>query len=88
MRHNHNGGRAKLAFATLLTLVAISLVGSSTASATPADNLRNAAKCLFGGWQTLHPAAGRTFPNLPACLIFALRGSTFYVEPPAGGQGQ
>ena len=81
---NHNGDRAKLALATVFALV-VGLVGASSAAAAPGDNWRNASKCLRGGWQTMHPSAGRTFNSLPGCLIFALRGNTFYVEPPSGG---
>jgi hypothetical protein len=86
MRTNHNAGRAKLALATILTLVVVGLVGSSTASAAPGDNVRNASKCLWGRWHTLQPSAARMFTSLPACLIFALRGGTFYVASPSGGQ--
>ena len=86
MRMHHNGGRARLGLATVLAL-AVGLAGSTGATAAPFDNLTNARKCLRGGWQSLHPSSSRSFRSLAGCLIFALRGGTFYVAPPASGSG-
>jgi len=84
MQHHNNGGRAKLGVATVLVLV-VGLVGSASATAAPGNNVTNARSCLWGGWRSLHPNATSSFNSLPACLIFALRGGTFYVAPPSSG---
>lgn len=81
MRVHHHGGRARLGLATVLALV-VGLVGSASATAAPSDNVWNARKCLRGGWQALQPNADRSFRSLAGCLIFALRGGTFYVAAP------
>jgi len=86
MRKHHNGRRARLGLATVLVL-AVGLAGSTGATAAPSDNVTNARKCLRGGWQSLRPSSGRSFRSLAGCLIFALRGGTFYVAPPSSGGG-
>ncbi len=83
MQSHHNGGRAKLGLVTFLALV-VGLVGSTSATAAPRDNVANAGKCLWGGWRSLQPSPGTSFNRLAGCLIFALRGGTFsVVEPPS-----
>jgi hypothetical protein len=83
MQLHHNGGRAKLGLVTFLALV-VGLVGSTSATAAPRDNVANAGKCLWGGWRSLQPSPGTSFNRLAGCLIFALRGGTFsVVEPPS-----
>jgi hypothetical protein len=77
MRSHHTGG-ARLALATGLALV-VGLAGVSGASAAPGDNLRNAAKCLRGGWQTLQTSTGRSFNGPFTCVIYALSGRAFGV---------
>ncbi len=79
MRLHHTRGRAKLGLVTVLTLV-VGLVGANSATAAPGDNLRNAAKCLRG-WHTLKPSSQQSFPGRLSCIIFALRGGTFFVAP-------
>ena len=83
---HHNGGRAKLGLVTVIAVV-VGLVGSASATAAPRDNVANAGKCLWGGWRSLQPGPGpgTSFNRLASCLVFALRGGTFYVaEPPSG----
>jgi hypothetical protein len=83
MRSHHNGGEAKLALATILA-VAVGLVGASGASAAPGDNIRNAGKCLHGGWQTLQTSTGKNFNGPLGCVVYALSGRAFgaVVTPP------
>jgi hypothetical protein len=76
MQLHHIGGRAKLGLVTVLALV-VGLVGSTGASAAPGDNLRNAGKCLRGGWHSLQTSTGRSFNGPLGCVIYALRGGTF-----------
>ena len=78
MRLHLNGGRTKLGLVTVLAFV-VGLVGSTGASAAPGDNLRNAGKCLRGGWQSLQTSTGRSFGGPISCVIYALRGGTFGV---------
>ena len=79
MRLHHTGGRAKLGLVTVLALV-VGLVGATGASAAPGDNLRNAAKCLRG-WQSLKMSNQRSFTGPLGCVIYVLRGGSFYVAP-------
>ena len=81
MQMHHNGGRARLGLVTVLALV-VGLVGSTSATAAPRDNVTNAGKCLWGGWRSLQPSPDTSFNRLAGCLIFALRGGTFYVAGP------
>ena len=78
MQVHHNGGRARPGLVTVLALVVV-LVGSTSATAAPRDNVANAGKCLWGGWRSLQPSPDTSFTRLAGCLIFALRGGTFYV---------
>ena len=79
MRLHHTGDRAKLGLATVLALV-VGLVGATSASAAPGDNLRNAAKCLRG-WHTLRPTSQQPFTGPLSCILYALRGGVFVVAP-------
>ncbi len=90
MRLHHTGDRARLGLATILALV-VGLVGATSASAAPGDNLRNAAKCLRG-WHTLRPTSQQPFAGPLSCIVYALRGGAFVVttpqtpDPGSGGQ--
>jgi hypothetical protein len=84
MQQQHRGGRAMLGLATVLVLV-VGLVGTATATAAPGSNVTDARECLWGGWKSLQPNATSSFHSLPGCLIFALRGGTFFVAPPSSG---
>ena len=73
-----------LVVAALLFVVAVvvGLVGSTSATAAPRDNVVNAGKCLWGGWRSLQPSPDTSFNRLAGCLIFALRGGTFHIAAP------
>jgi len=73
-----NGGRARLGLATALA-VAVGLVGITSASAAPGDNLQAARQCLRGGWQTLQTSNGRAFRSPFGCVIYALWGGKLVV---------
>jgi hypothetical protein len=92
MKRHQLDGRIRIAVAAGLVL-AVGLVGSTNASASPRDNVLNAGKCVPSGWRTLQPRADRSFNGPASCIIFALLGGTFYVPsppqqqpPPVGGQ--
>jgi hypothetical protein len=80
MRLHHKGDRAKLGLVTVVAVV-VGLAGATGANAAPGDNLRNAGKCLGGGWRSLHPSANRSFSGPLSCVIFALRGGIFVATP-------
>jgi len=75
MQMRHTGGRARLGLATVLA-VGVGLVGVTSASAAPGDNLRNARQCLRAGWQTFQTTGGQQFRGPIGCFLYAWRGGT------------
>ena len=85
MRLRRHAGRARLLLGTAAVTVVAMLGGlfwSAPAQAAPRDNLANARKCLNGGWRGLQTSAGRSFPNVGWCVVYALVGGQFGSAPP------